>query len=179
MAGGQPAVALIGADVNGDGLPDLVTANQAADTLSLVVNLGGGEFVEATQLATFPRGSRPRDVVAGDADGDGDVDLVAALEGSGEVAVLENDGGGGFSRVTRFPAGAAPMSLALVDLDKDGVLDLASADRELGRLRVFLGLGDASFRETEDLAVGEHPVKVGTEPPGRSHGRRGGFAKAP
>ncbi len=64
--------ALASADFNRDGRPDLVTANNADDNCSLLINTGGGSFAAAVQL---PCGVAAAGVVAVDLNKDGLPDL--------------------------------------------------------------------------------------------------------
>ena len=125
------------ADLNGDGLPDV-----ASDTYySARVDLNGPGMVFTQLAGAFPaltalNGSplAYSGLVAGDVDGDGDVDLVAhammwqpnGLAPHPPVLLL-NNGSGSFSAApsSAFPvAGFASIWGELTDLDADGDLDL-------------------------------------------------------
>jgi len=85
------------ADIDGDGLADLLSANTAGnyptccnpggDTISLLLNAGGGSFAAAQ---TYTAGTTPFAVATGDFDGDGDLDVVTANWHSNDVTVLRN-----------------------------------------------------------------------------------------
>jgi glucose/arabinose dehydrogenase len=87
------------ADIDGDGLADLLSANTAGnyptccnpggDTLSLLINAGGGSFAAAQ---TYTAGTTPFAIDTGDFDGDGDLDVVTANWHSHNVTLLRNDG---------------------------------------------------------------------------------------
>ena len=62
-------------DVNGDGKPDLVVANEGSNTVSVLLGNGNGTF-QAQQ--TFATGTDPISVAVGDVNGDGKPDLVVA-----------------------------------------------------------------------------------------------------
>ena len=53
--GDQPASVAIG-DLNGDGKPDLATANATADTVSVLLNRGNGTFAPRLD---YPTGGAP------------------------------------------------------------------------------------------------------------------------
>jgi hypothetical protein len=69
--GSQPSWVAIG-DLNEDGTPDLVAANLGADTLSILLGLGNGDFGPA---ASQPGGATPRSIALGDVTGDGHLDI--------------------------------------------------------------------------------------------------------
>ena len=72
------------ADVDGDGDLDAVVANVGPE--QLLLNDGTGHFVEATaRHASFPAEQASTAAAFGDLDGDGDVDLIVAGTGDGDV----------------------------------------------------------------------------------------------
>jgi hypothetical protein len=92
------------ADFNQDGIVDLVTANYAGNTVSVLLGRGDGTFQDPRTYAT---GASPNSVVADDFNGDGFPDVVTADSTDGTVAVLFNDGawsgGGAGGAAGRFP----------------------------------------------------------------------------
>src|SRR5215216_5309128 len=62
----NPVSVAIG-DLNGDGKPDLATANEAAGNVSVLLNAGGGSFEARLDYAT---GYDPLSVAIGDLNGD-------------------------------------------------------------------------------------------------------------
>jgi len=122
---------IVAADLNRDGLPDLITANYEPRTVSIFLNSGAG-FAAATTL-TFSSGGSPRSVRVGDFNADGNPDLAAAVHNSfsdyfaGNVAILTGDGMGNFSAPTFFTAGGAARDFVVEDFNRDGKPDLAVA----------------------------------------------------
>jgi hypothetical protein len=86
----------VAGDINGDGLPDLVTANELADSLSVFLSLGPVQYAPAL---TYGVGADPRYALAGDLDGDGSVDILSANHTSYDFSVFFN----------RTPESAAPV----------------------------------------------------------------------
>ena len=91
------------ADLNGDGKPDLVTANYTSNSISVLPGNGDGTFGTAQTYAIS--GDGPNQLIVGDFNGDGFPDVVTANFTSGDASVLLNNRGlhdvTGQIRVTR------------------------------------------------------------------------------
>lgn len=135
--GGQPNQ-VIGADINGDGVPDLVFADLSASGNAVVVLQDAahpGQFLAPLNLAT---GGFTPSVAAADLNGDGLIDVVAADFDShgnnGQVTVFfQNPASPGtFQPPVTFPAGAQPQAVRVADVNGDGLPDLVVANRGPG-----------------------------------------------
>lgn len=71
-------------DFDGDGIPDLVTANAGSDNVSVLLGNGNGSFQAAQNFAA---GDGPVSTAVGDFNGDGIRDLVTANRNSNNVSV--------------------------------------------------------------------------------------------
>jgi len=109
------------ADLNGDGKPDIVTANLNSDDISVLLGNGDGTF-QAEQRFTV--GDSPRSVAVADLNGDSVPDIVTANRFSSDVSVLLGNGDGTFQPQRRFAAENA-LFATVADLDGDGPPDLA------------------------------------------------------
>src|SRR5919109_916402 len=89
LPGGGQSVAV--ADVNGDGAPDVVTAN-CGHSVSVLLNRGHGALAARQDYRTA---DCPQTVALADLNGDGRPDIVAGGE-DGIVSVLLNQGDGTF-----------------------------------------------------------------------------------
>ena len=92
------------ADFDGDGRLDLAVASHSCG-VAVLRNVGDGTFAEARQVLGCrsgpPDGAWPNSLIAIDLDGDGDMDLVAAMAHDsdfhfGTIEWVANDGKGGF-----------------------------------------------------------------------------------
>ena len=124
-------------DVDSDGRPDLVTANNqepGAGGLTVLRNTtSAGAAVPAFEGPTlFVGGASPRWVTSADVNADGRPDLaVANFDGAEPIAVLLNTTTGTtpeFSGPATFPAGAVPRVLTAADFNRDGRPDLVAAN---------------------------------------------------
>jgi hypothetical protein len=146
------------ADLDGDSVLDLVTANLDSGDVSVLLGNGDGTFQAA---ATLPVAAHPSSVAVADLDGDSILDLVTADGSYGNVSVLLGNGDGTFQAATAFAAGGdSPVSVAVADFDGDSVLDLVTANRFSNDVSVLLGLG-ASEPDSPDIDVAPLAVDFG------------------
>ena|SRR6185312_111409 len=147
----EPNAAAVG-DFNGDGIPDVATANYGNSNVTVFLGTADGEFGSgiATTLTT---GMYPDSILVGDFNGDGYQDLAA--ESRGGVWVWLGDGAGNFSPSGHNPIAVSnPGSLAVGDFDGDGHQDLAVADDLAGNVFMLLGTGSGEFNASPEFALG-------------------------
>mgnify|MGYP001140468392 CR=1 FL=1 len=110
------------ADATGDGIADIVSYDQATESIAVGVGDGAGGFADpvATGVAV-----QPGALLAIDIDGDGGpVDLFIGAASGGAAAMLKNDGTGRFS-AEPFAFAGSPRQWAVGDLNGDGLDDVA------------------------------------------------------
>jgi hypothetical protein len=112
---------VVTADFNGDGIPDLATANYYSNTVSVLLGKADGTFQPAKTSAT---GAKPLSLAVGDFNGDQNLDLATANKGANSVSVLLGTGTGTFQAPTSVGIGQTPTSVAVGDINGDGTLDL-------------------------------------------------------
>jgi len=168
-SGGLEASAVVVADVNGDGKPDLLVTNTCFVTnpcgytpyhdgaVSVLLGNGDGTFQSAVNYDSGGLG--PISIAVSDVNGDGKMDLLVANCGcfdglfpdTGSVSVLLGNGDGTFGTAVVYNSGgSAPWSVAISDLNGDHKPDLVVAnscwcgrDASVGVLR---GNGDGTFQ---------------------------------
>lgn len=154
--GGNPYSVAV-ADFNGDGNTDLVTANFASGTVSILLGNGDGTFATAINHSV---GSNPYSVAVGDFNVDGKPDLATANGGSGNVSVLLGNGDGTFNPAQNYPTGAMPYGIAVGDFNSDGKPDLAVTNENDNNVAVLLGNGNGAFPEKKTYSLGEKPRSI-------------------
>jgi hypothetical protein len=155
--GTNPQSVAVG-DFNGDGKPDIVTANNGSSNVTVLLGDGTGGF-EPAPGNPFAAGLFPESVAVGDFNGDGKPDLVEANSGNDTVRVLLGNGMGGFTGEGAFQVGSLPHSVAVTDFNGDGKLDIVTANYGSNTVTVLLGNGSGGF-----TAAAGSPFAVGTNP---------------
>jgi hypothetical protein len=157
---GSPAsVAVAVGDVDGDGVPDLVTANPEG-TVSIHRGNGTGGFIRSD----IPAGANPIAVGIADLNEDGRPDLVVVNHtDAGTLTILLGTGGGAFAPAPGPPVavGGFPQGLAIGDLDRDGHLDVVTSNTTSKTVSVRRGTGTGTFIAAADVSTGNGPTAVG------------------
>ncbi|HKI31543.1 MAG TPA: FG-GAP-like repeat-containing protein [Gemmataceae bacterium] len=107
FATGPQPVRIASADLDGNGLGDLVIGNDLDNTLTIALQQSPGIF------DTFTRGvgAGPSRIAFADLNGDGPPDIVVSDQVSGDVSVLFNDAGHSFTTQERYRAGQDPFDV--------------------------------------------------------------------
>jgi len=140
-AGGSPRRAL-DADINADGLVDLITLNRSPRAMAMHIADGSGGYAEPVLLKEGQFGDG---AALGDLNGDGLVDIAAADISGAAVRVLFNAGDGAFTPGVLHPLGSALAEIRIADLNGDGWLDLIGVSTSLELISYTLNRGDGTF----------------------------------
>lgn len=111
---------VITGDVNGDKKLDLVAANFASGSVSVLLGDGLGGFAQAPR-SPISVGSGPYAVAMGDFNSDQKIDVVTTNFNDNTVLVLLGDGTGSFTASPRGPilVGTGPISVSVADIKGD------------------------------------------------------------
>ena len=142
-SGNGPESVAIG-DIDGDGKPEIITANSASPGgVSVLQNNSTSGSISFSAKVDFATSTISPVVAIGDLDGDGRPDVVATNFAASSVSVLRNTGASGTITSTSlatkvdFTTGTNPAGLALADVDGDGNVDIVVANFGSGSVGVF------------------------------------------
>ncbi len=148
---GLGAQAVVSADVDGDGIPDLVIANNESDNVSVLYGNGDGTFVEPPVNVEAFFG--PSAVAVADMNRDGKRDIVVAHDFDSNVAILlQGATRDSFTLGGDLGTGDGPEGLVVADFNGDGFPDAATANYsdDNSTVSVLLGAGDGTFMSRAD-----------------------------
>ncbi len=109
---------------------------------------------------TFPVGTNPTGVTAGDFDSDGNQDVATSNSLSDNVAALLGAGDGSFGAAAFYPVGFEPTAVTVAHFNADQHLDIATANSVTADVSVLLGNGDGTFQPEVFFAVGAFPLAI-------------------
>lgn len=137
------------ADMNGDGILDIVTTTWDGYFSYVTIQPGNGDgtfqFGTYTMLSPFSHMSGYGAALVGDFNGDGKIDVAIPawgpiMPGPGEIAVFLGNGDGTLQDEVDYATPWGGMFGAVADVNGDGKLDIISSG-----LSVMLGNGDGTF----------------------------------
>lgn len=161
--GGFPqSVAL--ADLNGDGSPDLITADRGENTLTIRIGNMDGTFGEASSFETT---ETPLFVLAADLNKNGNIDLVTSSR-SNSISIFPGKGDGSLDEKIEIKIGDEnkdfmPINIATADFNGDGFPDLAVANFLDNSVALFFGNGDFEFSDPVFFPAGNGPISLAAE----------------
>src|SRR5690348_11403027 len=151
-AGNSPSFVTT-ASLRGNSINDLIVANSADNTVSVLLGNGEGTFGAQT---TFPTGTSPVSIASGQfnngssaANGDNILDLAIANRTANTISILLGKGDGTFQPRMDIPTGRAPASVIAAnfhDSTGTGFVDLAVANQDDNSVSIFQGNGDGTFQ---------------------------------
>ena len=161
---GLSGISVAVGDVNGDGYPDIVVADNctkagcSSGSVSVLLGVGDGTF---SYRESYSSGEYLAESVAiADVNGDGRLDLIVANNqecascANGSVSVLLGNGDGTFQAPVNYSSGGSgASSVAIADLNGDTIPDLVVANQcplgsecPNGVVGILLGNGDGTFQ---------------------------------
>lgn len=196
---------MVVADLDGDGLDDLVMWGLLSDGRDMGVDLrlqrADGSFGPSRELKTpYCESGNGSGLDAGDVNGDGRTDLVVFARcggGTGQVVVLTQDAAGNFAATSTVPTEGWADSIRVADVDGDGRADVVThsgvrgvgvllqrADGTLSAEAMYsvpdpgyaMALGDLNGDGRVDIAAGSYWLRQKPTTVGTSAARPGSAA---
>ncbi|WP_165229176.1 FG-GAP repeat domain-containing protein [Aquisphaera insulae] len=150
------------ADLNGDGISDLLVANSGGNSLLIYLGVGGGVFASPLRVFT---GTNPVEVQVGGVDEYGSRQLFVTNSGSNDVSVfITHVGAAGFQieRGPRLAAGLSPISTTLGEFEGDDRPDVLVVNQGSNTVSMLFGEGGGFFtdRTARTYASGDGPIRA-------------------
>jgi hypothetical protein len=145
-------------DTNGDGFPDIVTANRDASNVSVLMNNTDGTFASAVNFEGNGNGETA--AATSDVNGDGKMDLFLGAIYSDEVILWFGDGNGGFIFSDKVTVGNSPWMVVSGDVNNDGIPDVVCANSSGSSFSVVLCDSSGNLSSSVNYSVGQFPISV-------------------
>lgn len=147
------------ADLNGDGLPDIV-ASTAAGTLQVLLGVGRRGAFSGPANYALPGPGSPANLAVADFNNDGHADVAVGASG---IAVLLGVGDG--SLQSPIVSAGSGQQLLAGDFDGDGAVDLVSLGHNFSApqpetVDVYRGRGDGTFEPFRNALVSDSGAGV-------------------
>ncbi|MET0299434.1 MAG: FG-GAP-like repeat-containing protein, partial [Flavitalea sp.] len=142
--GSYPVYVALG-DLDGDGKPDVATANRFGNSVSVLRNLSVPGLIQFATQVEYAVGPHPLHVMIGDLDGDGAPDLASANSSDSSVSLLKNIHGLDITpKIISFnPASAS----------ENGVVQIKGSNLGAATAVQFGGLDAKSFIKSGDTLI--------------------------
>lgn len=143
-------------DFDEDGDLDLAVTNRGSNgdgtTVSILLGDGDGTFTAGTAITT---NAGPHGIVAGDFNGDDNLDLAVAntgIDNGTNISIFTGNGDGTFDAKVDYTTTQGPFDLIAFDADGDGDLDVAVATFN-GDITIFANNGSGIFTSGENISA--------------------------
>jgi hypothetical protein len=153
-------------DINGDGKPDLIVANNGSNVVSFYKNTGSPGNISFAARVDFEAGTNPYGVAISDLDGDGKTDIAVTTQGtSSALLIMKNTSENGivsFETPKDYATFGGPFVVSIGDLDGDSIPDLVAASSFSNSVVVLKNVsipGKLSFYSS-NFTTGTYPVCV-------------------
>jgi hypothetical protein len=150
-------------DFNRDGNLDLAVKDEYGGTLMILLGKGDGtfNFFWSIPIQVY---TNDQNLVTGDFNGDGNLDLAVVNAGNDTVEIFLGNGDGTFTAAADSPnSGNSPTSIAVGDFNGDGNLDMAVTNAGGNPITILLGNGDGTFTTAPNTPpnFAASPIAVG------------------
>lgn len=154
---GEEQVQVKSADLNNDGLPDVVDVCSKANVCKIILSQGGGNFAAPANLIT---GNRPVDAAIADVNGDAIPDLLVVNRNDNTLSVFPGNGDGTFAAAQDYPVGNTPIRVETADLNGDGYPDFLVLNEIDKTVSIGINSGNGQFTVGGSLNLNNRPFDM-------------------
>jgi hypothetical protein len=129
------------ADLDGDGLSDIVAEDVGIAGLTVLRNDSDGSFVAAGRVDAGEVAA----LLLADVNDDDHADLLFVESTSQQLGIAAGDGAGGFSASVRYAVGEGPNAVLAGDINADGLVDVVVTNAASDDVSVLLALPGGSL----------------------------------
>ena len=140
----KPSALAVG-DINSDGRPDMVLADQ--ESAVTLITPGADGF----STRSFDVGGGSIGVWLADLNGDAHPDLIVLRDD--RVVIALGDGHGGFGAKSEYMVSTASGGITAADFNEDGAMDIVVTEGDNGTIALLLGHGDGTFSGPTHFSV--------------------------
>lgn len=140
FATGTKPYSIATADFDGNGIIDIAVSNNGSNSVSVFRNISSVGNIMMAAKADFATASSPREIKAGDLNGDDKPELVVVNSTSGSFSLLRNTGTSGnisFAGKIDFLTLSGPRGIFIHDLNGDGMSDVSVITFSSAMLSVY------------------------------------------
>lgn len=146
-------VSLATSDINNDGKADVIIANNAGNSISVLKNTSVTGTISFDAKTDFATGVKPFTVLANDFDGDGKTDVAVSTNAPfrNTIEVFRNNSSGGaisFLPKIDFVTVNQPAIINTGDFDLDGKSDLVISNGQINILKNISSAGNIVFQNS-------------------------------
>ncbi len=150
------------ADINGDGLKDIVVSTETDEGLYFYMNRGRLKFEQSSHFSQF---GPIKNFKLADFDGDGAIDIWIIRDLGGEYyedSLWLNDGQGNFTQSTNRVAensGVRNPRIHVADMNGNGAVDVLRGDYNSGKIYLYTNNGQGEFiQNKKEFFVGKDSI---------------------
>jgi FG-GAP-like repeat len=142
--------------LNDDSIPDLVSIDTTARTISVRLDLGDGTFGDRQ---TYSTSWYPTDIRLADMNQDGRLDVLLTHRFDNRASIFLNQGNGALT-ISSGITNIYPDSLAIGDINGDGRLDIVTGNGSENSVSVLLQNTDGTFSSPTNYSIGGYVDSV-------------------
>ena len=165
----QNSTGLVVKDLNGDALPEISVSPFLSANVYILKNTSSTGNIAFADVQTINVAGGIANIVAGDLNDDGKLDIVATNFTNNQISILQNTSSGdgsniSFNLLAGIGTNATPWGLDLGDLNGDGKLDIAVSSITVAGINTFVNSSTSGISFTQkNLTINENSrnIKIG------------------